>query len=83
MAASSGRQSDATVKIEFELPAAEYSVFDGYIKGSGRTKTAVMREILEAWSRQKHRESIYVVRVAGDNPDAPGSMPSTALIDHD
>ena len=82
MAASFGRP-DATVKIEFELPAAEYSVFDGYIKGSGRTKTAVMREILEAWSKQKHRESIYVVRVAGDNPDAPGTVPSAAQIDHD
>lgn len=75
MAINSTRAT-ASVTIEFEVSAAEFAVLDGYIKGSGRTKTAVLREILSAWSQQKHRESIYVVRVAGDNPDAPGSIPS-------
>ena len=68
-------RAPASVTIEFEVSAGEFAVLDGYIKGSGRTKTSVLREILSAWSQQKHRESIYVVRVAGDNPDAPGTVP--------
>ena len=74
MAINSTR-ANANVTIEFEVSAGEFAVLDGYIKGSGRTKTSVMREILAGWSVQKHRESIYVVRVAGDNPDAPGTVP--------
>ena len=75
MATQLARGSAPVVTLEFEISASEFAVLDGYIKGSGRTKTSVMKEILREWSEQKHRESIYVVRVAGNNPDAPGLGP--------
>lgn len=82
MATSLARGANV-VTLEFDVSAKEYAVLDGYIKGSGRTKTAVLREILEEWSVRKHRESIYVVRVAGDNPDEPGASRGPLVVDPD
>lgn len=75
MSTQLARGGASTVTVEFVVEAGDYAVLDGYLKGSGRTKTDVLREILKEWSQKKHRESIYVVRVAGDNPDAPGLVP--------
>lgn len=60
-----------TAEIRLEIPRQEVAVLDGYCAATGRSRTDVLREVLGAWSKDKHTEAIYICRVAGCNPDDP------------
>lgn len=66
-------RSGPVVEITFELPAHTVAVLDGYCQAYGLPRTAVFKELLAKWSAEKHRGAILICRVAGNNPDAPGS----------
>jgi len=65
--------TEKSTEISFEVPASEAAVLDGYCHARGIKRTAVMRRLLKEWSDEKLHESIFVCRVAGVNPAAPGS----------
>jgi hypothetical protein len=59
---------DGRTEIRIELPAADLAVLDGYCNATGRTRTDVMRTILEEWSRVRLHEATVICRVVGVNP---------------
>ena len=65
--------NDRTTEIRMELPASECSVLDGYVQATGKTRTAVLRDILRLWSEAKFHEATLILRVAGRNPTEPES----------
>lgn len=60
--------NERTTEIRLELPAGECSVMDGYSQATGKSRTQVLREILQRWSDAKKHEAILICRVAGINP---------------
>lgn len=61
-------------EIRFEVPFGTLAVIDGYCNGTGKDRTKVIREILEAWSKEKLHVATVICRVAQVNPmasDAP------------
>ncbi len=53
---------------------SDLAVIDGYCNGTGKDRTAVIREILGTWSKEKLHVATLICRVAGVNPmDAEGS----------
>lgn len=60
-----------TTELRMELPAEEVSVLDGYCQATGKSRTAVMRNLLRAWSEEKLHEATLILRVAGRNPMPP------------
>lgn len=58
-------RSGPVVEITFELPAHTVAVLDGYCQANNLPRTAVFKELLEVWSKKKHREAESIVRVAG------------------
>ncbi len=66
--------SDKLTEIRFQLPMSDLAVIDGYCNGTGKDRTAVIREILGTWSKEKLHVATLICRVAGVNPmDAEGS----------
>lgn len=59
------------IEIRFEVDADETNVLEGYCKGTGKSKTAVMRRILKEWSEAKAYEATLVLRFAGGNGNEP------------
>lgn len=67
-------RSGPVVEITFELPAHQVAVLDGYCAAHNNLpRTAVFKKLLADWSAEKHREAVSIVRVAGSNPDEPGT----------
>lgn len=58
-------------ELRIELPAAEVAVLDGYCQATGKSRSGVLRELLQTWSEQKHHEATVILRVAGHKPAAP------------
>ncbi len=55
-------------ELRAELPDYIAAVLDGYCSASGQCRTKVVVDILDEWAKQKHHESIVILRVAGNNP---------------
>lgn len=55
-------------ELRAELPDYIAAVLDGYCSATGQCRTKVVIEQLTLWARQKHHESIVILRVAGNNP---------------
>lgn len=55
-------------EVRFELPTDDIAVFDAYSIATGRSRTAVMAEILAQWIAAKRHEATLICRVAGINP---------------
>lgn len=60
-------------EIRFEAKRKTVDTIDGFCYGTGKCRTAVINEILEAWVESKLREATMVCRVAGINPTEPES----------
>lgn len=60
--------TEKTTEVRIELPVDDLAVIDGYCNGTGKNRTAVIREVLGSWSREKLHVSMIVCRVAGVNP---------------
>ncbi len=65
--------TERMTEISFEVMADEAAVLDGYCQSKGIKRTAVMRQLLKEWSDEKHREAIFIVRVAGSKPVGAGA----------
>lgn len=65
--------NDDEIEIRFECQKQEGQVLEAYCQGSGRTKKAVMREMLKEWSDKKAHEWTIGCRIAGINPFEPHS----------
>lgn len=63
--------ADRTTEIRLEVPADEVGVLDGYCQATGKTRTAVLRSLLQEWSDRKHHEAKVILRVAGGHPASP------------
>ena len=62
--------SDKT-EVRFELPTEDVQIFDAYSIASGKSRTAIMAEILALWIAAKRHEATLICRVAGINPTEP------------
>lgn len=60
-----------TVEVRLELDEARVRVLDGYCSATGKTRTDVIRGLLQEWSSRKLHEATLICRVAGVNPAAP------------
>lgn len=57
-------------EIRFEAPSLDLAVLDGYCNATGKTRTDVLRTLLNEWSRDRLHEAALICRVAGVNPMA-------------
>lgn len=57
-------------EIRFEAPSLDLAVLDGYCNATGKTRTDVLRTLLNEWSRDRLHEATLICRVAGVNPMA-------------
>ncbi len=55
-------------EIRVEVDDEELAVLDGFCSATGTGRTAVIRELLKAWSDKKLHEATLILRVAGRNP---------------
>ena len=55
-------------EIRVEVDDDELAVLDGFCSATGTGRTAVIRELLKAWSDKKLHEATLILRVAGRNP---------------
>lgn len=60
-----------TVEVRLELDEARVRVLDGYCSATGKTRTDVIRGLLQEWSSRELHEATLICRVAGVNPAAP------------
>jgi len=63
--------TDRKTEVRFECPASELAVVDGYCQATGKDRTAVFREVLGSWSKEKLHVATLICRVAGVNPVNP------------
>lgn len=58
-------------EVRFEAKSESVAVIDGYCSATGKCRTAVINEILEAWANDRLREAMMICRVAGVDPMRP------------
>lgn len=63
--------ADGKQEVRFDIPLNDLAVLDAYCSATGKGRTAVMAELLLAWTKAKRHEAMMVCRVAGINPMLP------------
>ncbi len=58
-------------EIRFETDVSTLAVLDGYCSATGKSRTDVLRTLLDSWSRDRLHEATLICRVAGVNPMDP------------
>lgn len=58
-------------ELRIEVEADELGVLDGYVQATGKSRTDVVRVMLQEWSARKLHEATLICRVAGVNPAMP------------
>lgn len=64
-------------EVRFEIDVDELAVIDGYCSATDKSRTEIIKTILNEWSEKKLHESILVCRVAGVNPISVDTHRST------
>jgi uracil phosphoribosyltransferase len=51
-----------------EIDAADLAVLDGYCSATGKSRTEVIRQLINEWSSEQVHVATLICRVAGINP---------------
>lgn len=64
---------DGKSEVRFEFPNDDLAVLDAYYNSTGKSRTAVICDLLNNWTKNKRHEATVICRVAGINPMRPES----------
>lgn len=62
--------TEKMTEVRFQMSVDDLNVIDGYCNGTGKDRTAVIRDVLGAWSKEKLHVATVICRVANVNPMA-------------